>query len=267
MILTDILKKIFGKKKKAVKPTPPVVYTPPTPQTTPIKIENDDVNDYSLQSSLFSLRMKELGVKNETYAEGIKNLDNKFKLILSPTEAQIIENKTLKDAYLKRYQSEGLLLVQDLQFRAKNLVNIFNKETDLQKKKVYSNFYLPLRAELNRVYDNFLVGEGYLMQYATVKDVSKPVSENPNVGGATQMGTRINTNETPTLTEAQAAAAYLALNPPNVQVTPTVFPNWVNKDYLTSEYVIYNGLTYKNKERIYGNNNNTPDKDNRWDRV
>jgi len=259
MILTDILKKIFGKKKKAVKPTPPVVYTPPTPQDTPIKIENDDVNDYSLQSSLFSLRMKELGVKNEIYSEGIKDLDNKFKLILSPTEAQIIENKTLKDAYLKRYQSEGLLLVQDLQFRAKNLVNIFNKETDLQKKKVYSNFYLPLRAELNRVYDNFLVGEGYLMKYATVRDITTPVGENPNTGGTMEQGTNVGGATTTTRSEAD-------LNTAPTQVG-TVWPNWVNKDYLTSEYVIYNGLTYKNKERIYGNNNNTPDKDNRWDRV
>jgi hypothetical protein len=124
-------------------------------------------------------------------------------------------------------------------------------------------------------------------------DLLNPVGENPNVGG-TQEQTGTNTGTGTTKTAAQLAAeaaaelalrnlynnplgftaaqlAYIAAGgsqydaafPKEVYVQPT-YPNWQNKSYLTSEYVIYNGYKYKNGAQIIGNNNNTPDKDIRW---
>ena len=61
-----------------------------------------------------------------------------------------------------------------------------------------------------------------------------------------------------------AADAYARLNNPAATNIGNQYPMWINKPYLTSEYVIYNNNLYKNTQQITTTNNQTPDKDNRW---
>lgn len=61
-----------------------------------------------------------------------------------------------------------------------------------------------------------------------------------------------------------AADAYASLNNPTATNVGNNYPLWQNKQYLTSEYVIYNNNLYKNTVQIKTTNNTTPDKDNRW---
>jgi hypothetical protein len=64
--------------------------------------------------------------------------------------------------------------------------------------------------------------------------------------------------------EKAAADAYASLNNPADTNVGNNYPLWQNKQYLTSEYVIYNNNLYKNTVQITTTNNTTPDKDNRW---
>jgi hypothetical protein len=42
------------------------------------------------------------------------------------------------------------------------------------------------------------------------------------------------------------------------------FPDWTNKDYTPNVTVYFEGMRYKTLTSVFGNNNNTPDKDGRW---
>jgi len=83
------------------------------------------------------------------------------------------------------------------------------------------------------------------------------------VPGGGQLQGGVDTSLPPTSTSGSSIAD---LNTRPNQIG-TLYPQWTNKPYLTSEYVIYNGLTYKNSAPIPGSTNNTPDIDYRWVRV
>jgi hypothetical protein len=70
--------------------------------------------------------------------------------------------------------------------------------------------------------------------------------------------------EAAAITAQQNSDAYQALNNPAATNIGNQYPMWQNKTYLTSEYVIYNNNLYKNTQQITTTNNQTPDKDNRW---
>ena len=70
--------------------------------------------------------------------------------------------------------------------------------------------------------------------------------------------------EAAAITAQQNSDAYARLNNPAATNIGNQYPMWINKPYLTSEYVIYNNNLYKNTQQITTTNNTTPDKDNRW---
>ena len=246
MILIDILKKIFGKKKKT-KSTPPVIYTPPTPSTPPLPTtENEDLNDFKYQLSLFDLRKKQLGQLGFDYYELEKEIEKRPKII-NPTVEQLTEQKQQKDAKLSRYNIEKEKLIKDIQFRAANLVRLFNVETVTTIKQKYANDYNPLRIDLNNNFDvkNILVGANYAMTFAVTTPTTRE-AENPNTGGTMQQGT--NTGAATTTTPFNDGR----------------YPNWTNKDYTPNTTVYFEGKLYKTIQSVYGNNNNTPNLDGRW---
>jgi hypothetical protein len=301
MILTDILKKIFGKKKKAVKPTPPVVYTPPTDEIDPLTGEKRkktvivvkdtyEVDTMKLFDKLFydftsnNIQLSEVKAKYTqkvldnlgatSYVRTmLLNLLTTNKIDIVDVDKAYLENEKNKSTFLGLKNANVNFNVQDkINFEdeisktglpiLKIVTDIVNLYNTIDAKK-----YFDFKVKIKELYDKQLKyyrdTYGYLRQIkfnlVAPNILDKPVRESPNVGGTMEQGTNVGGATTTTRSEAD-------LNTAPTQVG-TVWPNWVNKDYLTSEYVIYNGLIYKNKERIYGNNNNTPDKDNRWDRV
>ena len=54
---------------------------------------------------------------------------------------------------------------------------------------------------------------------------------------------------------------------PTVVTNTSIYPTWTNKEWAGGVTVWFNGLAYRSLMLIGGNNNNTPDKDGRWQKI
>jgi hypothetical protein len=299
MILTDILKKIFGKKKKAKPPV--IVITPPKDEIDPLTGEKRkktvipttdpyEANTMKLFDKLFydftsnNIQLSEVKSKytqkvldnlgaTSFVKQMLLNLLSTNKVDIVDVDKNYLENEknkstssSLKNAVVNFNVQDKVNFEDEILKTGIPVLKIVTDITNLYN-SIDAKKYFDFKVKIKELYDKQLKyyrdTYGYLKQikYNLVapNKLDQTVGENPNTGGTMQQGTNVGGATTTTPSEAD-------LNTAPTQVG-TVWPNWENKSYLTSEYVIYNGLTYKNKERIYGNNNNTPDKDNRWDRV
>jgi hypothetical protein len=230
-----------------------VAYNLPAP-TIPLDKQNFDT-----KIEILDLRRKQLGQLQATFNKNEADFD-KLPKPTNPTEAQIYEESLEKSDRLNKFNFEKEKLINDIKLRAADLVNMFNNETVTTIKQKYQNAYSPIRVDLNSAFNNFLSGATYTMSFPI--DRVNPVDEAPQTGGGIQ--TQVGGNVGGNVSGNTPSEADLNTRPNQIG---TVYPQWENKSYLTSEFVIYNGLTYKNAAQIVGNNNNTPDKDSRWVRV
>jgi len=266
MILIDILKKIFRKKKKAVAPTPPIVVTPPKPIDPPKPIE-------PLKPKIDPLTGEIIDENEIIQAKAIENFNRGLLLLERQKEAYVnlfrtIQLNTSRDINQKapswqidqhRNEEKTLLDAQNLDTKkaAKMCIDAYKLMTDYftkiqakQKYDVLRTFFTNKQLYFNIALYDVLSNIGYqLVAPVNPIEIIKDSPVETTTGG--------NTPKNPSQADLYTRANQIG----------TIYPQWQNKDYLTSEYVIYNGLTYKNGAQVFGNNNNTPDKDYRWIRV
>lgn len=94
-----------------------------------------------------------------------------------------------------------------------------------------------------------------------------PIVTNPVVNSNTTTGNLTdnamsNVNWDSLLNNANSASTN-----PTITVNNTTYPTWVNKEYTQGQTVWFNGISYRALMLIGGNNNNTPDKDGRWQKI
>ena len=261
MTLIQILQKIFHKKKKKSTEKPVVVVVKPNVNGTvedeyKPKIDpktGEVIKDYILEQA----------VGENTQGDKPKyDFDVQFKLLSDQKDAyfglsigQIPISKKDQIIYDTKVIAKNILDAYKVLINEQGTSRTYAEKLDIKTKydqlrKWFSNSNLYLRIGGNQIYSP-------VQNYDTLGNIAYDMPLPINQTVVINTGGNVNTNKTP-------SEADLNTRPNQIG---TVYPQWTNKSYLTSEYVIYNGLTYKNAAQIVGNNNNTPDKDSRWVRV
>jgi len=286
MILIDILRKIFGKKKKAKPPV--VVVTTPKDEIDPLTGEKRkktvipttdpyEANTMKLFDKLFydftsnNIQMSEVKSKytqkvldnlgaNSRITEMLRNLLYYKKIDIIDVDKAYLEAEKNKSTFTSIKNAVVNFNVQDkINFEneisntgypvIKIVTDIGNLYNSIDAKK-----YFDFKVKIKELYDKQLKyyrdTYGYLKQikYNLVapNKLDKPVGENPNTGGTMQQGTNTGAQATPT------------------PFNDGRYPNWTNKDYTPNTTVYFEGKLYKTIQSVYGNNNNTPNLDGRW---
>lgn len=306
MIIINILKAIFGKNKRKVVVPKPVVFTPPVDDIDPLTgqkrkktvvvVEDtyekntmvlfnklfDDFTNNNIQLSEVKSKYTQKVFDNlgGTYSSLYQMLykllyDKKIDIVdVDKNYLETEKNKStfssLKNAVVNFSVEDKIKFENDINKAATPILEIITKIANLYN-SIDAKKYFDFKNKIKLMYDKQLKyyrdTYGYLKQskYELIapNQRDKPATELPNTGG-TQTGVGINVGNVGGNTNTTPSEADLNTRPNQIG---TIYPQWENKSYLTSEYVIYNGLTYKNAAQIVGNNNNTPDKDTRWQRV
>lgn len=160
----------------------------------------------------------------------------------------------------RNYTDSLSAAIYEIKICAKKAKDCYEIEKNYNEKIRMRNDFYTLKNLINANYNNSLSNEAYTWILPQKPKDLTPADVMPDIGpGAVQTG--------PVVTGPVTTGPSIA----DLNTTPnqigTIYPQWENKSYLTSEYVIYNGLTYKNAAQIVGNNNNTPNKDTRWQRI
>jgi len=301
MTFIQFLQKIFRKKKK--KPAPDVVVVTPKDEidpltgeirkktvivvTDPFEVETMKLFDklfYDFTSNNIQLSevkrkytekvLSNLGATSRIN-EMLRNLLYYKKVDIIDVDKSYLEAEKNKSTFTSIKNAVVNFNVQDkINFEneisntgypvIKIVTDISNLYNSIDAKK-----YFDFKVKIKELYDKQLKyyrdTYGYLRQikYNLVVPNKLDQTIGEQTGGSGATGTQIGTQ---TGTQTGTGPTIADLNTAPTQVG-TVWPNWENKSYLTSEYVIYNGLTYKNSAQIIGTNNNTPDMDTRWIRV
>lgn len=289
MILIDILRKIFGKKKKAKPPV--VVITTPTKIQTPTDEDIDPLTGEKRKkvvvptedpnTPIFSKIVQSLS-NLIGIAGKVSNLRNTYKL------KQISGNTSLADRY--KFTDENKKIEENYQKAKENLIyaikiNCFQIENDY---KLLTSF--DLKKDVKSRYDNLkIIFNNYNFLPLTSYVLSEPIAPiNPNNifdRAKKAAEAAIEAARLKAIADAAAKKAADLLKPvgqnPNTggtmqqgtntgaAATPTPFndgtyPDWTNKSYTPNTTVYFGGHIYKTITSVDGNNNNTPDKDGRW---
>lgn len=299
MTFIQFLQKIFSRKKK--KPAPVVVVVTPGDEIDPLTGEKRkktvipttdpyEANTLKLFDKLFydftsnNIQLSE--VKRKYTEKVLSNLgatsriNEMLRNLLYYKKVDIID---VDKAYLEAEKNKSIFTSIKNAVVNFNVQDKINFETEISNTgypvikivtdigNLYNTIdakkYFDFKVKIKELYDKQLKyyrdTYGYLKQikYNLVapNKLDQTIGEQPGGSGGvgTQTGNQTGTQTGPSVADLNTAPSQIG----------TVYPNWENKSYLTSEYVIYNGLKYKNGAQIIGNNNNTPDMDLRWERV
>jgi hypothetical protein len=261
MILIDILKKIFRKRKKAVAPTPPIVVTPPK-DSDATKPKIDPLTGEVIKDVVIAPTDPNLAI----YSKIVQSLSNlvgiagKVKTLRSTYQLKQIngntsvadrfkftnDNKIIEANYLKAKED----LIYAIKINCYQVETNYNLLTSFDLKTEVKNRYDALKTIFNDY--GFLPLTSYLLiapikPIEIIKDSPVVVDIKPTTGGPqTQVG-----GNTPTTTT-------------QTPVNDGRYPNWSNQFYSPNNTVYYQGHLYNSMTVIEGTNNDAPDRDGRW---